>query len=148
MASMRRLLLAALLLTAALPAATTSATSLVAERSKTMIATDHLSGVRFSLTADRLTLSLTDHRKGGTAAGPQLRGHRVRVACGEHDPLKSRDVASLARAAGVWRTTQTSALFLLNRDIEQTARWCIVERLDGADVAGIDFTTGRNPSAG
>jgi hypothetical protein len=145
MAPMRRLLLAALLLTAALPA-TTSATSLVPTRSKTLTATDHLSGVRFSLTAGRLTLRLTDHRKGGTAAGPQLRGRKVRVACGEHDPLKSRDIASLARAAGVWRTTATSALFLLNRDIEQTVRWCIVERADGADIAAVDFTLGHNPA--
>jgi hypothetical protein len=145
----QRPLTVAALLTAALaatPAATSSATTRVSTRATTLKATDHISGLTFTLTRRRLTLRLTDHLAGGTAAGPLLRGHLVRVVCGTHDPAKTRDLGSLARSAGVWGSSTTSALFLLNHDIERDARWCVVERLDGADIAAVDFNLGHNPN--
>ena len=115
--------------------ATTPATA-----SPVRTATDQFTGVHFTLHGHRLTLTITGkHVEGGRAAGPLLRGHMVRTVCGIGRTAR----VPTARAAGHWPRRADRALFLLDRDLAAKARWCLVERLDGEDVAAVDLGTHR-----
>jgi hypothetical protein len=127
--------------TTLLAAALATLTATPATASNTRTATDQVGGVRFTLHGSHLALTiLAEHAAGGRGAAPLLRGHKVRTVCGIS---RTSSAAPIARAAARWPRHADRALFLLDRDLAARARWCLVEGLDGEDIAAVDLGTHR-----
>ena len=115
---------------------------------KVRTATDHLAGVRFTLNARNLTLTLAP-QKGHKPPDvrKKLYGRSLRAACG----LNGADAKPVAKGVTFlkfrWPQRTLTRKVRLPRDISATAGWCIVETVaDGADIAAVDFRLGHNPS--
>ena len=115
---------------------------------KVRTATDHLAGVRFTLNARTLTLTLVP-QKGHTPpdARKQLYGKSLRASCGLDD-AKGRPVAKGATFLKFrWERGTLRRRVRLPRDISASAGWCIVETVPGGgDIAFVDLRLGHNPN--
>jgi hypothetical protein len=111
-------------------------------------ATDHITGLAFSLQGKRLALTITPkHRSRKEAAGRAVRGRVVSVSCGTNEAAGHPNSKLVARGSGRWSRTATTRTFRLSRDIAAKADWCLVSA--GSQIAGyVDLALGANPREG
>jgi hypothetical protein len=111
-------------------------------------ATDHISGLTFSLQGKRLTLKIVPKATSKKeAAGPILRGRMVTVSCGTESAAGHPNSKLVARGSGRWAAKQKRRAFGLSRDIATKADWCLVSA--GGRIAGyVDLNLGHNPREG
>ncbi|MEA2151403.1 MAG: hypothetical protein QOD69_3233 [Solirubrobacteraceae bacterium] len=114
---------------------------------KVRSATDHLSGVRFTLNGRALTLRLVPQagRKPPDVRA-KLYGHRLRASCGHNGPAGTPVAAGLTFIPFRWPRGTLTRKVHLSRDVSASPGWCIVEAVgDGGDIAAVDFKLGHNP---
>lgn len=92
-------------------------------------------GFAFSLAGRTLTVALSPRRAGGRP-GRRVFGRRVTAACGTTTRPRLRDTVHVQRR---WPRGAQSVTFRFGRDIAARARWCLIERADGGDVAVARF---------
>jgi hypothetical protein len=109
-------------------------------------ATDHLAGVRFTLNARNLTLTLAP-QKGHTPpdARKKLYGRSLRASCGLNDANGRPVPTGVTFLKFRWERGRLRRKVRLPRDISATAGWCIVETVSGGDIAFVDLKLGHNP---
>jgi hypothetical protein len=130
---------------AVIPALLVLAASPAGAVAKTRTATDHLSGVRFTLKGRALTLRVVPQPK-PTAVREKLFGHRLHGVCGFNGADGHPVGTGVTAVTFTWKRGDLSRTVRLPRDISATADWCVVEAAgDGGDVAGVDFGLGHNP---
>jgi hypothetical protein len=109
-------------------------------------ATDHIAGLRFTLTGKRLALRITTQNQGKkVAAGPQVKGKKVSLDCGTKAASGKPNSKLVARGGGKWAKGANAATFRLSRDLGGNAAWCLLQS-GGRIVAYVDFSLGRNPT--
>jgi hypothetical protein len=112
----------------------------------TRTATDHLTGLKFSLAGKRLTLRITtQYRSRKTAAVTLLPGRGVKVSCGTKSAAGKPNSRLVARGSGTWSKTAKSRGFTLSRDVASKASWCLVQA-SGSIAGYVDLKLGRNPA--
>jgi hypothetical protein len=127
-------------------AVTTLALAPVADAASTRTATDHLAGLKFTLTGKRITLRITtQYRTRKSAAVTLLPGKGVKVSCGTKSAAGKPNSPLVARASGTWSKSARSRSFTLSRDIATKASWCLVQTK--TSIAGyVDLKLGHNPA--
>ena len=126
------------------------ATPSASASSPSYTATDHISGLDYTLKGKRLTLHIVaEHRSRSLAAGPKVRGHAVQVTCGTAAAVASPkpNNPNVARGSLRWSASATTVRLTLSRNLYAKARWCTVYR-GGAVVSNVDFKLKRNPLEG
>lgn len=114
----------------------------------TRTATDHVAGLRFSLSGKRLTLRITtQYRDKKTAAVTLLPGRGVKVSCGTKAASGKPNSSLVARASGTWSKSAKSRTFMLSRDVAAKASWCMVQT-STTIAAYVDLALGHNPAEG
>jgi hypothetical protein len=115
------LVLAALTAPAAADAATRRATS--------------QDGVRFTLENRVLTVRVLP--RAPRSVRRQLYGHRIRAVCGTSFVFTE---GVQVRRTRLWRQGRRRVRFGFTRNISRRAKWCVVERRSGNDVAAVSFS--------
>jgi hypothetical protein len=130
--------------------ASAAAAPIATASSPTHTATDHISGLNYSLKGKQLTLHIVaKHRSRALAAGPKVRGHGVQVTCGTAAAVASPkpNNPNVARGSLRWSARATTVRLTLSRNLYAKARWCTVYR-GGQVVSNVDFKLRRNPLEG
>lgn len=123
------------LATAVLPLLLLAGTGLAATRA----GTDRDAGVRFRLDADLLTVRLVPQQDREPAdARRELWGARIRAVCATTFDTRKARHHSVTRTRR-WRSGRIKLSFRFGRDISRRAKWCLLERTDGGDVAAVQF---------
>jgi hypothetical protein len=128
---MNRLVLFGLAASLALPAFVAAPTADAATRR----ATDSSTHVRFNLDNRVLTVRLL--RGTPRRVRRQLYGHRIRAVCGTNFVF-SRGVK--VRRTRLWPSGRRRVRFRFGTNISSRAKWCLLERRSGDDVAFASFT--------
>lgn len=128
---MLRALTAACLATATLAVAAGASTS--------PVRLDRLHGVRFELSGSVLTVALAP-QPGRTPPDVrrQLWGKRIRAVCAP--TFNPREAPrSAVRAVRLWPRGALEVRYRFPRDVSSNVKWCLLEDVNGGDVAGVDF---------
>jgi hypothetical protein len=126
--------------------ATSLALAPAAGAASTRTATDHLTGLKFSLSGKKLSLRITtQYRDRKSAAVTLLPGRGVKVSCGTKAASGKPNSPLVARGSGTWSKTAKTRSFTLSRNVASKASWCLVQA-SGSIAGYVDLKLGRNPA--